>query len=445
MRNTDGPSAAIRPDPARRLAAAVALIALAGLVAVLLITSAQSFPSGVAAAACLVAAAVAVVEGLRQRRIARLTLAVVAVVLIAGSIALLVGAELLLELAAIVALLVVATLAGRRAFEPVASLEPAPRPHHPVVIWNPKSGGGKALSNDLAAEAAARGIEAIELHRGDDIVQLVDDAVARGADALAAAGGDGTQALVATIAAEHDLPFACIPAGTRNHFALDLGVDRDDVVGALDALVDGGERRVDLAEINGRVFVNNVSLGIYASAVQRDEYRDAKLSTLLDTVPEVVGPAAPTGSELRWVGPDGTTHGSTAVLLVSNNPYRVGTLIGSGTRPRLDDGVLGIVATRERGTSGSGTSRLRLWSAWEQPEFTVDCDQPVPVGVDGEALMMQPPLRFAVRPLALRVRISPRHPGASPSSGMPTGPLDAVGRLARIAAGRGPTRRAQAQ
>jgi diacylglycerol kinase family enzyme len=304
-----------------------------------------------------------------------------------------------------------------------------------VVIWNPKSGGGKALSNNLAAEAAARGIEAIELQRGDDIVQLVTDAVARGADALAAAGGDGTQALVATIAAKRDLPFACIPAGTRNHFALDLGVDRDDVVGALDALVNGLERRVDLAEINGRVFVNNVSLGVYASAVQRDEYRDAKISTLLDTVPDVIGTTSTAASELRWVGPDGTTHGSTAVLLVSNNPYRVGTLIGSGTRPRLDGGVLGIVATRERGNRTSG-SRFALWTAWEEPAFTVESDQPVPVGVDGEALVMEPPLEFRVRPRVLRVRIAPQHPGASPSSGTPTGPLDAWIRLARIAAGR---------
>ena len=81
-----------------------------------------------------------------------------------------------------------------------------------------------------------------------------------GADAIAMAGGDGAQAVVAAISRPLGLPYACIPAGTRNHFALDLGVDRDDVVGALDAFVDGGERLVDLAEVNGRVFVNNVSL-----------------------------------------------------------------------------------------------------------------------------------------------------------------------------------------
>src|SRR5204863_2500437 len=97
------------------------------------------------------------------------------------------------------------------------------------------------------------------------------------------AGGDGSQALIATIAAELGLPYACIPAGTRNHFALDLGVDRDDVAGALDALIGGRERLVDLAYVNGRVFVNNVSLGVYGDAVQKAGYREAKIRTLLDT------------------------------------------------------------------------------------------------------------------------------------------------------------------
>src|SRR5204862_1139556 len=111
--------------------------------------------------------------------------------------------------------------------------------------------------------------------------------------------GDGTQAIVASIAAGHGIPYACIPAGTRNHFALDLGVDRDDVVGALDAFVDGGERRVDLAEVNGQVFVNNVSLGVYAEAVQDEGYRDAKLRTIVDTAPRLLGPQAQR-LDLQW-------------------------------------------------------------------------------------------------------------------------------------------------
>ena len=167
-------------------------------------------------------------------------------------------------------------------------------PRNPVLFFNPRSGGGKAERFSLADEARARGIEPIELKPGDDLETLVRGAIDRGADALAMAGGDGSQAIVAAIAAERGLPYACVPAGTRNHFALDLGVDRDDVVGALDAFVDGGERTVDLAEVNGRVFVNNVSLGLYAEAVQREGYRDAKLRTLLDTVPDVLGPG---GSE----------------------------------------------------------------------------------------------------------------------------------------------------
>ena len=215
-----------------------------------------------------------------------------AAVLVVVSLAVIAFSGLIAEGVVAVVAVVAAVIAQKRAFALRVRLPAAPRPSHPVVVWNPRSGGGKALRANLAEEARARGIEPIELGPGQDLVELVEAAVARGADALAAAGGDGTQALVAEIAAKHDLPFACIPAGTRNHFALDLGVDRDDVVGALDALVSGGERRVDLAEVNGRTFVNNVSLGLYAQAVQRTGYRDAKLRTILDTVPDMLGPAA---------------------------------------------------------------------------------------------------------------------------------------------------------
>ena len=214
-------------------------------------------------------------------------------------------------------------------------------PAHPVLFYNPKSGGGKAERFKLADEARARGIEPIELGPPWDLEALVRGAIERGADALAMAGGDGSQAIVAAIAAEHDLPYACIPAGTRNHFALDLGVNRDDVVGALDAFIDGGEKRVDLAEVNGRVFVNNVSLGLYAEAVQRDGYREAKLRTILDTLPQALGPGGE-GLDLHWTGPSGSDHTAGAAILVSNNRYRLGHAVGSGTRPRIDDGLLGI-------------------------------------------------------------------------------------------------------
>lgn len=246
------------------------------------------------------------------------------------------------------------------------------------------------------------------------------------------AGGDGSQAIVAEIAAEHDLPYACIPAGTRNHFALDLGVDRDDAVGGLDAFVDGGERRVDLAEVNGQVFVNNVSLGIYADAVQQAGYRDAKLRTLLQMAPERLGRDAER-SDLRWDGYGGHESSTAVALLVSNNRYRVGKVLSSGTRPQIDAGVLGVTvltaAARPKTLAWLGPH----WRQWSRRNFRVEAGAPVAAGVDGEAMVLQPPLRFRTRHRALRVRIARGHPGASPSAGDPNGVLDAIKSLVRIA------------
>ena len=244
------------------------------------------------------------------------------------------------------------------------------------------------------------------------------------------AGGDGSQAIVAAIAAEHDLPYACIPAGTRNHFALDLGVDREDVVGALDAFVEGGERLVDLGEVNGRVFVNNVSLGVYAEAVSHAGYREAKLQTLLETLPEALGPDG-SPRELRWTDPEGDEQRSAAMMLVSNNAYLLGPTPGSGTRPRLDAALLGVVDFRP--PAGAKASPATAWRELTMPELEVDADAPVPTGIDGEAITLEPPLRFRSRPAALRARIAPQHPGASPSAAIPVGAWEGLVSLARIA------------
>ena len=262
------------------------------------------------------------------------------------------------------------------------------------------------------------------------------------------AGGDGSQAVVAAIAAEFGLPYACVPAGTRNHFALDLGVDRDDVVGALEAFVDGGERWVDLGEINGRVFVNNVSLGLYAEAVQREGYRDAKIRTLLDTVPDVLGPR---GGELdmRWHGPGGHEHRGGAAVLVSNNRYRLGRAVGSGTRPSIDDGLLGVTVIGDISWQDEeGRSLQRPWREWSATTFRVDAERPVAAGIDGEALVLPAPLDFRIRPGVLRVRVARHHPGASPSAMLPEGIGATAVALARIALGRDhktstPTQRGQ--
>ena len=128
--------------------------------------------------------------------------------------------------------------------------------------------------------------------------------MARGADVIGMAGGDGSQALVASVASQHDVPHVVIPAGTRNHFALDLGLDRDDVVARSTPTPTAVERRIDLASVNGTTFVNNASMGALREVVQSPEYRDAKVQTVLDMLPDLLGPDA-VPLDLRYVGPDG--------------------------------------------------------------------------------------------------------------------------------------------
>src|SRR6478752_5190385 len=197
---------------------------------------------------------------------------------------------------------------------------PADPPRRPVLFVNPGSGDGKAARAGLAERARAKGIEAVILAPGQDLDALARQAVAAGADALGMAGGDGSLAVVAAVAAAHRIPFVCVPAGTRNHFALDVGVDRHDVQGALDAFTDGVERVIDVAEVNGHVFLNNVSLGIYGEAVQQAAYRDAKVRTLAETARRTLGPSARMPA-IRLVDDAGLVHDMPAVVLVSNNPY----------------------------------------------------------------------------------------------------------------------------
>ncbi len=109
---------------------------------------------------------------------------------------------------------------------------PADPSRRPVLFVNPRSGDGKAARAGLADRARDTGIETVILAPGQDLAALAREAAAAGADALGIAGGDGSLAVVATVAAAHGIPFVCVPAGTRNHFALDVGVDRHDLIGA---------------------------------------------------------------------------------------------------------------------------------------------------------------------------------------------------------------------
>jgi len=221
----------------------------------------------------------------------------------------------------------------------------AARPRRPFLIMNPKPGGGKVAKFGLKEKAEALGAK-VALLQGPgtvDVAALARQAVADGADLLGVAGGDGTQALVAGIAAEHGLPFPVISAGTRNHFALDLGLDRENPATCLDALTDAVELRVDLGIIGDRTFVNNASFGAYAEVVSSPAYRDDKAGTTLQTLPDLLDGhrGARLSAQVR-----GTRLEEPQALLISNDPYEMGDVAGLGRRARLDTGALGVVAVR---------------------------------------------------------------------------------------------------
>jgi diacylglycerol kinase family enzyme len=289
------------------------------------------------------------------------------------------------------------------------------QPTRPVLICNPWSGGGKVDQFGLVELAHELGVEVIMLDHGLDLEQLAREAVARRCDCLAMAGGDGSQALVASIAIEHDLPFVCIAAGTRNHFALDLGLDREDPRSGLDAFRDGIERRIDYATVGRRLFVNNVSLGIYATIVQQPGYRDAKSDVTKALLPEMLGRSREP-FDLQFTLPDGTEVDGPFLIQVSNNPYALGATMDASQRRRLDTGRLGIVAI----TASSGVEaakvvtlsalgqrrRSRNWHEFTAERFEVRARSgKAYVGIDGEALELETPLEFEIHAGGLRLLV----------------------------------------
>jgi diacylglycerol kinase family enzyme len=292
-----------------------------------------------------------------------------------------------------------------------------PPARHPYVIMNPKSGGGKVEKFDLVRKAEDLGAEVFLIGGPEpvDVAEVAREAVAHGADLLGVAGGDGTQALVAAVAAQHGLPFLVISAGTRNHFALDLGLDREDPPACLRALSDGVELRVDLGQINGQVFVNNASFGAYAEIVESPAYRDDKRDTTLDLLPDLLH--GHRGARLH-ARAGGAQIEAPQALLVANNPYGTGDIAGLGRRIRLDRGILGVVGvTVSSAAQAAGLLRgrhaagLRVLTA---EEITITADTPqIPVGVDGESILMPTPVTCTVSPRALRVWVPRDRPGVA--------------------------------
>ncbi|NDK88657.1 diacylglycerol kinase [Gordonia desulfuricans] len=412
-----------RNDPRRRWAARASLLILGGIGVFLIAVAGAWGAIGllVITVICAVVAICAAFWFVTRGGVLRWAAAFLVVVAIGVVGVAFIWTGLLVEVIAAAAAGVVAVVCARCALRvdtvPGMPELPAAAVGHPFLIMNPHSGDGKVEKFDLVRRAEELGAE-VALLEGpgvQDVTRLARDALARGADLLGVAGGDGTQALVAGVAADHGVPFMVITAGTRNHFAADLGLDRDDPARCLDALTDGVELRVDLGRINGRRFVNNASFGVYAEIVESDGYRDAKTSTAITMLPDLV---ADDRTDLVVRAGDSVITGPHAIL-VSNNPYGRGGPVAMTRRDRLDTGVLGVITVS---VTGARTA-LGIFGARHTEDITrhaagtvvVDGDgATIPVGVDGEALELRTPVRCEIEPGVLRVRVPRERPGVTP-------------------------------
>jgi diacylglycerol kinase family enzyme len=408
----------------RRAAAVTALVASAALAVVVvlfLVRNAGGLALGLVGLAVAVGGAWWVlVETMPRRGIGGVAILVGLALLVVGFVEGVDGVDrIVLRTLLSIVLLALAMISAQAAMlddvahdDDAASVAP---PRHAVLICNPKSGGGKVERFGLIERARELGVETVILEPGLDLAQLARDAVARGADCLGMAGGDGSQALVASIAIEHDVPFVCVSAGTRNHFALDLGLDREDPRRSMDAFRDAIERRVDYAMVGDRLFVNNVSLGVYASIVEEEGYRDAKVETARGRLPEILGAQAEP-FDLQFTTPDGTNIDGAILVMVSNDPYTLGLGPDSAQRRRLDTGELGVFAV----TTSTGAEAARLvanaalgrrkqspfWHEFTTREFEVRSRSgSARAGVDGEALELPTPLQFRSHPGGLRLLV----------------------------------------
>jgi len=438
----------------RRVTAVVALLAPLAVLVVVVVALVRRPLTLVLAVACVALGMGAAAYAITRPGVRRTLGAVLAVLALAAAVVLILAAAGgLLVIGLVVALILVSAAATRHALgRDIKSLKSSPTPGaavgpaaRPVLLMNPKSGGGKVDRFNLVEVARRRGIEPVVLAPGDDLLRLAEQAVAGGADVVGMAGGDGSQALVASVAAAHDVGFVCVPAGTRNHLAMDLGLDRDDVVAALDAFGEAVERRIDLGLVGDRVFVNNATAGLYAKIVQSPAYRDHKVGTALELLPAMLGPDA-TPFDLRFTGPDGTEHASAHLILISNDRYQLGSGEGFGSRRSIDGGNLGIVAATFRSSaelarlleSGATGRNWRPpgWVEWAAASFQLESGRPVEIGIDGEAIMLDPPIRFRTLPGALRVRIPLGAPGYSPAAAAPTPGWAGITALLQAVAGR---------
>jgi diacylglycerol kinase family enzyme len=290
------------------------------------------------------------------------------------------------------------------------------------LILNPAAGGAAGYIGGLTQTARERGIRVRVLESGEDARLAAVAAVEDGADVLGVAGGDGSVAAVASVTVEHKLPLMVVPVGTLNHFARDLGLDLTRPLRALDAFHAGRERRVDLGWVNERLFINNVSLGVYAEMLGDPGYRQDKLGVAQAKIQAAISDPE-LRRALRITPPEDAPLESVLAVVVSNNPYEFARWARPGQRHRLDTRMLQVsvldastLDELERLLAGTllGVMEFRPalhhWTS-ERLEMGVPGER-VRAGVDGEPITFEAPLRFSVDPGALRVLVPEELPAS---------------------------------
>lgn len=290
-----------------------------------------------------------------------------------------------------------------------------------LVVLNSRAG---SLAGNPPNEFSFAAVQTI-LARNGIIAELVENspqgisdtlcaAAGQRPDALIVGGGDGTISAAAGILADTAIALGILPLGTLNHFARDLHLP-DDWKKAAEKISSSRSALVDVAEVNGHVFINNCSLGSYAEAVQRrDRLRRTrghhKMIAMLLASLAVFRDLRRMNAHVRL--PNTTLRLRTPLIVISNNRY-TGQLLATRLRPRLDAGELCFYATR----TAQRTALLKLvWQALfhrldeadalevhAATELAVTTTHSIPIAADGETLELKSPFRFRVRPRALRI------------------------------------------
>ena len=278
---------------------------------------------------------------------------------------------------------------------------------------------GKAdrASVEEALRAAGIGGE-LELVAGDRIEEFVRSHVEGGARLIIVGGGDGSVGAAASALAGSDATLGILPLGTLNHFARDLGIPAD--LGKAAALIaKGRERAVDVAQVNGRTFVNNSAIGLYPLMVvdrENQQHRLGRSKRLAMLVASFRTLAKFHDDRLTLTSNEGRSSVDTPLLFVGNNEYRV-AMPGAGSREALDDGHLCVLVMRKKGVPGflAATARALIGLAREDDMVRIDDVErlrvdssraSLTVSIDGETCRMKPPLDYRIRKGALRVRVA---------------------------------------